>query len=263
MGLSFESLESGPDLLNIVRSIDANRLPADIRDECLDAMPDEERAKKDDFLVVWGGSSTCAHTLQQLGRLLGLKIISVADAGKHGLRMMGRDDLRPDLLVDAHDPERAISVIRRATGNAARFGFDTQGKESAGQLLRALASRTNQSEEEVGKGGVEGEDRLPTPPSTPRGSLVAKRSHLVGLTGVPKTGVPEDVTLHNVPIKLYHEIPEVGEALSAWCERLLVKGLLVPPDVVGTVDGLGGINEGLDRMRKREVSGGRLVAVIQ
>ena len=68
--------------------------------------------------------------------------------------------------------------------------------------------------------------------------------------------------MHNVPIKLFHEIPEVGEALSAWCERLLVKGLLVPPDVVGTVDGLAAINEGLDRMRRREISGGRLVAVL-
>ena len=179
--------------------------------------------------------------------------------------MMAREELRPDLLVDGHDPERAISIIRKATGNAARFGFDTQGKDSAAQLLRALASRTALSEEEGGdkrEGEGAGEDRLPTPPSTPRGSLVAGRSHLVGLTGVPKTNVPEDVTLHNVPIKLYHEIPEVGEALSAWCERLLAKGLLVPPDVVGTVEGLGGINEGLDRLRRREISGGRLVAVI-
>ena len=83
------------------------------------------------------------------------------------------------------------------------------------------------------------------------------------MTGVPKTGVPEGVVLHSVPIKLYHEVPEVGEELSAWCERLLVKGLLVPPDVVGVVKGLDGINEGLDRMRRREISGGRLVAVLE
>jgi hypothetical protein len=83
------------------------------------------------------------------------------------------------------------------------------------------------------------------------------------LTGLPKTDVPEGVALHSVPIKLFHEVAEVGEALSVWCERLLVKGLLVPPDVVGTVDGLHGINEGLDRMRRREISGGRLVAVLK
>jgi hypothetical protein len=74
--------------------------------------------------------------------------------------------------------------------------------------------------------------------------------------------MPKGVALHSVPIKLYHEVPQVGEALSAWCERLLVKELLVPPDVVGTVDGLEGVNAGLDRMRRREVRGGRLVAVL-
>jgi hypothetical protein len=262
MGVNFTSIENGPDLLNIVRSIDPSRLPADIRQECLSGIALEERAHKGDFVVVWGGSSTCAHTLAQLARLAGLRIISVVDTGKHGLRLSSSAAVRPDLLVDAHDPERAISIIRSATKNSARFGFDTQGKDSAAHLLRALASKTALPED-ASTFGVTKTVRLPTPPSTPHETSATPRSHLVGLTGVPKTNIPEDVALHNVPIKLFHEIPEVGEALSAWCERLLLKGLLVPPDVVGTVEGLGGINEGLDRLRKREISGGRLVAVLR
>lgn len=262
MGVSFTDILSGPDLLSIVRSIDPDRLPSDIRDECLSGIQPEERAQKDDFLVIWGGSSTCAFIMKQIARLAGLKIISVVDSGKHGLRLSNHDHIRPDLLVDSHDPERAIAVIRHATGEKAKFGFDTVGKDTAAHLLRSLAS--SDAAAALPKDLHEYEavkSKLPTPPSTPsepaKGSTT---SHLVGLTGVPKTNLPGGVKLHGVPIKLFHEVPEVGEALSEWCERLLVKGLLVPPDVVGTVDGLEGINDGLDRLRRREISGGRLVA---
>ncbi|KAK7181793.1 zinc-binding dehydrogenase [Paraphaeosphaeria sporulosa] len=266
MGVDFSSIENGPDLLAIVRSIDPSRLPADIRNECLDGITTEERAKQGDFLVVWGGSSTCAHTLKQLARLAGLRIISVVDTAKHGLRLSSAEPVRPDLLVDAHDPARAVAIIRAATKNTARFGFDTQGKDTAAHLLRALASKTLDAlpeDESTFASTKPTAERLPTPPSTPHEISTSPRSHLVGLTGVPKTNIPEDVALHNVPIKLFHEIPEVGEALCAWCERLLAKGLLLPPEVVGTVEGLEGINGGLERMRRREVSGGRLVAVLR
>lgn len=265
MGVSFEGVEDGPDLLKIVRNIDPERLPTDIRKECLGNISEADRAKAEDYLIIWGGSSTSAHLTKQIARLTGLKIVSVVDNAKHGIRLSSNVATRPDLLVDSHDPGRAIDIIKRATKEGARFGFDTAGKESAAQLLRALASASSpMSSLPRDVQNYERKDsKLPTPPSTPLESAeVAPRSHLVGLTGLPKTDIPEDVTLHNVPIKLFHEIPEVGEALSAWCERLLVKGLLVPPDVVGTVDGLGAINEGLDRMRRREISGGRLVAVL-
>lgn len=265
MGVSFEGVEDGPDLLKIVRSIDPERLPADIRKECLENISEDDRARAGDYLVIWGGSSTSAHLTKQIARLLGLKIVSVVDNAKHGIRLSSNPATRPDLLVDSHDPERAIAIIKRATQDGARFGFDTVGKESAAHLLRALASTSSPitSLPKDVQNYARKDSKLPTPPSTPlEPAEDTSRSHLVGLTGLPKTNIPEDVTLHNVPIKLFHEIPEVGEALSAWCERLLVKGLLVPPDVVGTVDGLGAINEGLDRMRRGEISGGRLIAVL-
>ncbi|KAF9691466.1 hypothetical protein EKO04_010887 [Ascochyta lentis] len=265
MGVSFEGIENGPDLLKIVRSIDSQRLPVDIRKECIESISEDDRAKAGDYIIIWGGSSTSAHLTKQIARLAGLKIISVVDSAKHGVRLSSNVSTRPDLLVDSHDPERAIDIIKRATKDSARFGFDTQGKESAAQLLRSLASSTSpiSSLPKDAQNYERKDSKLPTPPSTPLESTEeGPRSHLVGLTGLPKTDIPEDVTLHNVPIKLFHEIPEVGEALSAWCEKLLVKGLLLPPDVVGTVNGLGAINEGLDRMRRREISGGRLVALL-
>jgi NADPH:quinone reductase-like Zn-dependent oxidoreductase len=266
MGLDFQTVEDGPDLLSILHGLDPETISLDIRQECLRGISNRERAKAGDFLVVWGGGSTCAHVAKQIARLAGLRIISAVDSAKHGLRLSSTTAIRPDLVVDSHDPQRAIDIIKASTGDSARFGFDTQGKESAGHLLRCLAVPQVEGPKftETSKAFERPGAKLPTPPSTPlAGSSRVQRSHLIGLTGLPKTDIPEGVALHSVPIKLFHEVPEVGEALSAWCERLLVKGLLVPPDVVGTVDGLEGINEGLDRMRKREVSGGRLVAVFK
>lgn len=266
MGLDFTGIESGPDLLSIVHNIEADKLPVDIREECLRGIAQSDRAKVGDFLVIWGGSSTCAHVAKQIARLAGLKIISVVDSAKHGLRLSNTESIRPDLVVDSHDPERAISIVQANTGGQARFGFDTQGKETAGYLLRSLTAPSSESltfpkDSKVFERACA---KLPTPPSTPLDVLPKnQRSHLVGLAGLPKADIPEGVALHSVPIKLFHEIPEVGEALSVWCERLLLKGLLVPPDVVDTVNGLSGINEGLDRMRRREIRGGRLVAVLE
>ena len=269
MGVNFEDVEGGPDLLGIVKKIGSERLPADIRQESLEGIAEGDRAKRGDYLVIWGGSSTCAFVMKQIARLAGLKIISVVNSGKHGLRLSSHASIRPDLLVDSHDPDRAVSIIQSATAGTARFGFDTQGKDTAAHLLRALASpATSESTklplaEDYSKSSSA--DKLPTPPSTPseRSATVVQRSHLVGLTGLPKTDIPDDVTLHSVPIKLFHEVPEVGEALSAWAEKLLKRGVLALPDVLGTVEGLDGINEGLDRLRKGEISGGRLVAVLK
>jgi NADPH:quinone reductase-like Zn-dependent oxidoreductase len=266
MGLDFSDVEKGPDLLSMVRSLALEQLPVDIRQECLHNIPQTDRAKADDFLVIWGGGSTCAHVAKQIARLAGLSIVSVVDSAKHGLRLSSTEAIRPDLVVDAHDPNRAIEIIKANTGAHARFGFDTVGKETAGHLSRSLSvpSPSPPSFQKDAKLFECAGAKLPTPPSTPseNGSR-SQQSHLVGLTGLPKDDIPEGVTLHSVPIKLFHEVPAVGEALSAWCERLLVKGLLVPPDVMGTVEGLEGINDGLNRMRRREISGGRLVAVLK
>ncbi|CAN9181868.1 unnamed protein product [Alternaria alternata] len=274
MGLDFSLIESGPDLLNIVRNLDSSILPTDIQQECLHGINLKERVGAGDYLVIWGASSVCANITTQIARLAGIKIISVVDAAKHGSRLSSTKAIVPDLVVDSYDPQRAIQVIKANTGKGgARFGFDTMGRDTARHLLDALTTPTPQSSpsslaEVESTNGTKASERrdskLPTPPSTPfDASSGGQKSHLVGLTGLPKGDAPKGVVLHSVPIKLYHEVPQVGEALSAWCERLLAKGLLVPPDVVDTVDGLEGINAGLDRMRRREVSGGRLVAVLK
>jgi hypothetical protein len=45
MGLNFQGIEDGPDLLSMVRSLDPELLPSDIRQECLHGVPQSARAK--------------------------------------------------------------------------------------------------------------------------------------------------------------------------------------------------------------------------
>jgi hypothetical protein len=166
------------------------------------------------------------------------------------LRLSDHAYIRPDLLVDSHDPERAVQIIKANTRGKLRFGLDTRGKETAAYLLNALS--TDHKHDPV--------TSPPSPPSTPPNSH-RLRAHLVGLTGLPKTGI-EGSQLHNVPIKLFHEVPEVGLALCSWLERLLESGAVSPPDIIDVQDGLESVNSGLDRMRRGEISGGKLVVRI-
>ncbi|KAK8105247.1 GroES-like protein [Apiospora kogelbergensis] len=278
MGVDFSHTADGPDLLELVQKYQqpfsspggkggSYQLPEDIRAECLEGLGPGERALPGDWVAIWGGSSTSANLAVQLARLAGLRVVTLVDTAKHGLRLSAphhdggkHAHLRPDLLVDSHDPDRAVAILRASLGPRLRFALDTRGRDSAAALGRAL--RQEAPGDDVVKGP--GLDSAPvTPRQSPRTSKVAPRAHLVGLTGLPKEPAGEDVVYHTVPIKLYHEAPEVGEALSSWLERLLETGALVPPDIIAVEQGFDGINVGLDRMRRGEISGGKAVVVLQ
>ncbi|KAH6609296.1 alcohol dehydrogenase -like domain-containing [Trichoderma cornu-damae] len=246
LGVDFSSILDGPDLLQLVRSADPESIPADVRAECLQGIADGERAVPGDWVAVWGGSSTSANITVQLARLAGLKVVTIVDTAKHGLRISGCSAQRPDLLVDSHDASRAVDIIHANVGSQLRFALDTRGRDSAAILLEALTRQKRLA------------DAPPSPPDTPR-EPKRQTSHLVGLTGLPKEAAPEGIAYHTVPIKIFHSVPAAGEALVLWLERLLEQGLIKPPPIVGVESGFDGVNKGLDRMRAGEISGGRLV----
>lgn len=165
----------------------------------------------------------------QLAKLIGLRVIVVADAVRHGARLY---DLGADFLVDRHDPSRAIDVIRSVTKGELRFALDTVGKETATHLQETL---------QRSKGD--------------------KAGHLVGLTGLPKTRLP-GIKYHSLPIKIFHSVPIVGEQAMGWLEELLLEKILQPPEVAVADGGLQGINGALDKLRSGTISGKRLVVPI-
>lgn len=221
------SRERAIDLLKLVKEVPLGRLPADVVPECL-AIEDRERPKSGDWLVVWGGSSTSALFISQIARLAGLKVILVVDVAKHGARLTGATG---SICIDSHDPERAINVIRGIAGNSLRFAIDTVGKQTCEHLARCFPQ------------GRENDKRRP---------------HLVGLAALSKERLP-GVVYHSVPVKLFHEVPSIGSSLMAWLENALESNILELPRVEEAPGGLAGINKALNRMRKGEISGKRLV----
>jgi D-arabinose 1-dehydrogenase-like Zn-dependent alcohol dehydrogenase len=163
----------------------------------------------------------------QLAKIAGLKVIAIVDLARSGERML---KYGADLLVDRHNEERAIAIVKSVTKGKLRFGLDTRGKESAKLLAQAM--------ENSGEG--------------------SKQAHLVGLTGLPKE-LTDGVKYHSVPIKVFHESPRVGEGLMVWLEDLLEQKMLATPDIEVADGGLAGINAALDRLRDGSVTGPRIV----
>ncbi|RDI84051.1 hypothetical protein Vi05172_g5836 [Venturia inaequalis] len=229
LGIDFGLVEKGPigpNLRKILQGLDEESIPKDVRGECLTSITDDERPKSGDWIVIWGGSTSTAKLAAQLSKLIGLRVIKVVDVGKHGEQLSASS---ADLLVDSHDTERAVQIIRRVTKDNLRFAIDTIGKSTAELCQQAL------------KQGSEG-----------------LRSHLVALSGLPKEKA-EGVVHHNVPIKVHHEIKEAGEGIMVWLEKLLRDGLVRAPEAEIAPGGLEGVNDALDRMRRGEVSGKRLI----
>lgn len=177
------------------------------------------------------GSSASGCCAVQLAKMAGLKVACVLDVAKHGERLL---KYGADLLVDRLDTGRAVTILRSITKGRLRYGLDTSGKESAA-LLASTLQQTHESS--------------------------TTRSHLVGLSSLPKERV-DGVVYHSVPIKLFHEAPEIGEAMTLWLEKLLEHSLLATPDRELASGGLSGINEALDRLRDGSISGPRLVIAL-
>lgn len=232
LGLKLPSLsgQSELDLWKTVRQVPVTAIPADIAAECLSSIDNAERPQPGDWVAIYGGSSTSALLISEIAKLAKLKVILLADSVKHGGRLSEREG---SIIVDSHDPVRAVNVVRSITKGRLRFAVDTVGKDTAGQLMLALNADTQEG----------------------------KRAHLVGLTGVPKETV-EGVVSHSVPIKLFHEVPSIGLALMKWLERALETNAIALPEVEHAKGGLDGINAALDRMRRGEISGRRLVVPV-
>ncbi|KAI5252535.1 GroES-like protein [Aureobasidium subglaciale] len=233
LGLKLPDLsgEKGVDLWDAVRRLPSGVLPADVEAECVSSIEDNERPQHGDHIAIYGGSSTSALFISEIARLAGLRVILLADGVKHGGRLGEREGC---ILVDSHDPLRAIEIVRSITKGQLRFAVDTVGKETAGYLAQMLQSDSQEG----------------------------RRSHLVGLTGVPKEKV-DGIVAHSVPIKVFHEVPSIGLSMMNWLERALETEAIILPEVEqASPSGLDGINAALDRMRRGEISGRRLVVSV-
>ncbi|KAF2216808.1 hypothetical protein CERZMDRAFT_32986, partial [Cercospora zeae-maydis SCOH1-5] len=228
-GLDLSNLRNvprGPDLLQLTRQLDPRLVPDDIRDEIFSGIPIQERPQPGEWLAIWGANSMTGQLALQIAKHAGLKVACIADLARGGQRL---STLGADFMVDKYDDKRVIDILKAVSNGKLRFGIDCNGTESATSLQDALTQ-----------------------------SDTGLRSHLLGLNGLPKS-VGRGVTHHKLPIKIFHEAPTVGEAISVWLEDLLVHKSLQLPEVEIAQGGLAGINDALDRMRTGTIGGKRVV----
>lgn len=152
----------------------------------------------------------------------------MADSARHGSRLV---KLGADALVDRHDTERAVHIIRGVTQGRLRYAIDIVGKDTAALLQRTLDTSVHAD---------------------------GSQAHLLGLTGLPKERVA-GVAYHTVPIKLFHTSPVVGHSMVTWLEDLLRSEVLQLPEIVRADGGLAGINGALEILREGTASGKRVV----
>ena len=157
-------------------------------------------------------------------------MICVADSAKHGTRLY---DLGAAILVDRLDQERALSIIKSITGGRLRFAIDAYSTESA-QALQTMLSSSNTS-------------NVP--------------SHLLSLAGPSKLQA-EGVIQHTLPIKIFHDVLEIGESVMSWLEELFLAEALSLPHVEIAEGGLAGVNDALDRLRRNELGAKRIVVPV-
>ncbi|PWY87396.1 oxidoreductase [Aspergillus heteromorphus CBS 117.55] len=234
LGLDFSGAQRcpGPNLVETVLGLDVEGIPVDIREQCLAAVPREERLRGGEWIAIWGASTTTGYITLQLAKLAGLTVICVADIARHGSRL---HHLGADVLVDRQDPERAVDIIRGVTGGKLRYAVDIVGSETATLLERTLDDSVRDD---------------------------GSRAHLLGLTGLPKVR-KSGIVYHTVPIKLFHLSDVVGESMVGWLEALLETGALQLPEIVRREGGLGNVNESLEILRLGSVSGKRIVVDLE
>ncbi|KAL4782877.1 chaperonin 10-like protein [Aspergillus varians] len=234
LGVDFRRIPDcpGPSLPEVLKSVDASTIPADVRDECFASRDEIERPKAGDWIAIWGASTTTGILTIQLARKAGLKTICVADVARHGSKLHSAG---ADILIDRHDTARAVEIIRGVTGGKLRYAIDIVGRETA-TLLQAALDPTVHSD--------------------------GSHAHLLGLTGLPKER-DERILYHTVPIKLFHSSPEVGEAMVVWLEGLIETGVLELPEVIRAEGGLEGVNGALEMLRRGDASGKRIVVSIE
>lgn len=63
LGLDYAKItgaSKGPDLLDLLRKLDQDNIPEDVREECLEGIKEAERPQKGDWFAIWGGKFIAA-----------------------------------------------------------------------------------------------------------------------------------------------------------------------------------------------------------
>ena len=175
------------------------------------------------WILIWGASCVTGMMAVQFAKLSGLQVFAVA--GLHNASVLY--SMGADIVVDRHMPNDAVAEAR---GLDIRLGIDCVGQETATHAAKALQ------------------------PGSKLTYLVKKPNDL--------TLEETNVETVDVLIKRFHEDEMYGRAVVELISSCLFSKEIrsVPYELLGA--GLGAVENGLQRLREQQVSGRKLVIMV-
>ncbi|KAI9836074.1 MAG: hypothetical protein M1819_001688 [Sarea resinae] len=189
-------------------------------------------------LLIWGASSTTGQQAIQLAKHAGLHVAAVAsEENKAYLLSLG-----VDVFFGRHQDHDAI--VSEARNLGFDLAIDCVGAETAAYAAQAVGS----------------EGRLVCLVKRPAATVVEPFRD--GAARGDGRGEKPGVEVREVAIKPFHEDSEYGFALMAYLSHALHSGVIRPLRYEIVAGGLGGVEEGLRRLRDGEGGGRKLVVVL-
>ncbi|KAK9419159.1 putative Enoyl reductase (ER) domain-containing protein [Seiridium unicorne] len=176
------------------------------------------------IMLIWGGSSVTGQFLTQLAKRSGLRVISVSSAKTANMLL----DLGAEHVVtrDGKSNEEIVEEVRRYAGDEVTMGVDLVGAKTAVATLQCL--------------------------STTRSARFAP------LAWAPKVEVTENIEILNVEMKQF-VLNFASSVYSNQLTRLVEAGEIKLPDIEVLSGGLGAVEEGLERLKRGDMAGRKLV----
>lgn len=180
---------------------------------------------KTGYLLVWGGSTVTGQFAIQIAALEGLKVIAVTSAKTAELaRKLGAAHT---VIRDGKTGDEIVSEIRTIAGDEITRGIDLVGTETASLCLKALSSSQR--------------------------VLFAPLAMLSS-----KTEVPQNISIETVEMKQF-VLNKASMVYSEALNRLVEKNQLVLPEMTVLEGGLEMVLEGLERVKRGDMVGKKMV----
>lgn len=177
------------------------------------------------YILIWGGSAVTGQFAIQIAAQAGLKVIAVTSTQTAPLaKRLGAEHA---ITRDGKTGEEIVSEIRGIAGDDITRGIDLVGPETASFCLKAF-SKTQRV-------------------------LFAPLAMLSS-----KTTVPDNVAVQTVEMKQF-VLNESSAVYSHALNRLIEEGNLVLPEITVLDGGLDAILQGLERVKKGDMGGKKMV----
>ncbi|KAI1869964.1 uncharacterized protein JN550_005554 [Neoarthrinium moseri] len=180
------------------------------------------------LMLIWGGSSVTGQFLTQLAKRSGLRVISVNSAKTaQALKDLGAEHV---VARDGRSNEEIIDEVKRIAGDDITMGVDLVGASTALATLQCLST--------------------------------SHPARFAPLAWAPKVEVADNIEVLNVEMKQFVLNP-TSAIYSEQLTRLVESGEIRLPEIEVLGGGLKAVEEGLERLKRGDMAGKKLIVDMQ